>query len=238
MQFLSDKFHWTNPWIKLPLVAMGFICAALATTIAGLNWWRSHHQDHALNSVREALRPIQASPITIAPVPITVPFKVCGEATSWTRPSQAEQQREIRTLPRYTTGLDQEPLHGLYQRFQRQFIFTFTAYGISLRLEPIYLSGLWTVQSTLRNCYDPDRIARLNNGQLAEVWILLHRVVSLQWLGDRYVMVVEPAAKGVQFIQFPRSDRDPFLPLQVITRDGKSLDVFSSTTLVESAGTQ
>jgi hypothetical protein len=50
-------------------------------------------------------------------------------------------------------------------------------------------------------------------------------------------MVVEPTSQGVQFIQFPRRDVDPLLPLQVVTRDGKALDVFSST-LAELTGTQ
>ncbi len=237
MQFLPDKFHLTGYWARLSIVALGLTSTALATGIAGISLWRSQHRQQGISSVKHSLHSTHTPPPTMAVNVVDVPFRVCAEATAWVRPSPSEQQRELQSLPRYGSQIEQEPLLSLYQRFQNQFVFAFTTYGISLRLEPIYFSGLWTVQSTLRNCYDPDRIAQFNNGQLAEVWVLLHRVVSLQWVGDRYIMVVEPMSQGVQFIQFSRRDRGDILPLQVVTRDGISLDVFSGA-LAESPRTQ
>ncbi|MCS6813051.1 MAG: hypothetical protein NZ772_05690 [Cyanobacteria bacterium] len=237
MQFFLDKAHWTGFWLRLPILVILLGFAGLATSIAGINWWRTHQREHNLSAVHSALQPLKASLADPQLLTVDVPFEICAEATDWTRPSPQEQEQELQKLPRYATELNREPLRSLYQRLYNQSVFSFTAYGISLRLEPLYFSGLWTVQSILRDCYDPNRIAQLNNGQLAEVWVLLHRVVSVQWDGSRYVMTVEPTSRGVQFIQFPRFEHDPTLPLQVLTREGLSLDVFSNS-LVELSRTQ
>lgn len=237
MQFFLDKTYWAGFGFRLPILVILLGFAGLATGIAGINWWRTHQREHHLNTLHSALQPLKAPAVALQQIAIDIPFEVCAEATDWTRPSPQEQAQELQKLPRYATELDREPLRSLYQRLYNQSVFSFTAYGISLRLEPLYFSGLWTVQSVLRGCYNPDRIARLNNGQLAEVWLLMHRVISLQWEGDRYVMLVEPTSQGVQFIQFPRLEHEAILPLQVLTREGLSLDVFSNG-LVELSRTQ
>ncbi|HIK27238.1 MAG: hypothetical protein N3E45_06135 [Oscillatoriaceae bacterium SKW80] len=154
-----------------------------------------------------------------------IPFEICNEDENWERPSESEQIRQLQILPRYSSELNREPLKSLWQTFWNQNIFSFKSYGLSARQEPIYLSGLWTIIGSIWSCYDANRIAKLNSGESAEVWILLHRVISIKWTGDRYIMVVKPTKKGVQMIQFWRKEHQAHLPLQVITDSGEELKV-------------
>lgn len=164
--------------------------------------------------------------IAIAGQPVTeIPFKVCGEAQNWVRPAKADQLRKLQSLPRYVNDPHSRPLQSLSQRFWQQDVFSFTQYGLSLRVEPVYLSGLWTVEDTLWKCYTPTNVTQINTGKTAEVWVLSHRVTRLQWTGEQYVMTVQPARAGVQFIQFPRRESRSSLPLKVITEKGTKLTV-------------
>ena len=200
-----------NPFQKL------FRCSlvVLATSSVGL-------------AVAPPLKTSAYSPgaVAIAAQPtVDIPFKVCGEAQNWVRPTQADQVKKLQSLPRYSSELSGQPIKGLAQQFWRQEVFSFTQYGLSLRMEPIYLSGLWTVQDTLWKCYNADNVTQINAGKTAEVWVLSHRVTRLQWTGQQYVMVVQPAHTGVQFIQFPRRESRSSLPLKVVTETGTKLSV-------------
>lgn len=152
-------------------------------------------------------------------------FEICYEDENWERPSESEQIKQLESQPRYSSELNREPLKSLWETFWNQNIFSFKSYGLSARQEPIYLSGLWTIIGGIWSCYDANRIAKLNSGENAEVWILLHRVVSIKWIGERYIMVVKPTKRGVQIIQFSRKEHQAYLPLQVITDSGEELKV-------------
>lgn len=182
--------------------------------------WRLTHEVQSATYVQSP------GAIAIAVQPTTdMPFEVCGEAQNWVRPTQAEQLKKLQSLPRYADETTNKPLQRLTQRFWQQDVFSFTQYGLSLRMEPIYLSGLWTVEDTLWKCYNTTNITQINAGKTAEVWVLSHRVTRLQWTGEQYVMTVEPARTGAQFIQFPRRESRSSLPLKVITKKGTKLTV-------------
>ncbi|MGQ4648808.1 hypothetical protein [Lyngbya aestuarii] len=158
-----------------------------------------------------------------------VSYEICGESNTWRRPTETEQIRELQTIPRYGADLTREPLKSTLQTFRGQNIFSFTSYGLSSRIEPIYFSGLWTIEDTLFGCYDSSsRVAQINTGEIAEVWLILHRVVNLKWLDNHYVLVVEPTQQGVQFIQFSRKENQPLLPLEVVTENGRELEVIDA----------
>ncbi|PSB31903.1 hypothetical protein [Stenomitos frigidus] len=174
--------------------------------------------------LKTSAHPLGAVAIAAQPA-VDVPFEVCGEAQTWVRPTKAEQAKKLQSLPRYAGDLANQPLQGVAQRFWQQKIFSFTQYGLSLRMEPIYLSGLWSVQDTLWKCYNADNVTQINTGKTAEVWVLSHRVTRIRWTGEQYVMVVQPAQAGVQFIQFPRRESRSALPLKVVTEMGAKLTV-------------
>ncbi len=178
-----------------------------------------------LSAVRD--RPSNAGTIAAqltAAQPVSIPFKVCGASQTWVRPTRTEQLKKLQSMSRYS-GLNPKELQDLLQRFWQRDIFSFTQYGLSLRMEPVYLSGLWTVQDQLWPCYDSTRVNQINAGKTAEVWVLSHRVTRIQWTGQQYVMVVQPAKTGVQFIQFPRRESQSTLPLSVVTDQGSKLTV-------------
>ncbi|MBW4469026.1 MAG: hypothetical protein KME45_01330 [Stenomitos rutilans HA7619-LM2] len=171
-----------------------------------------------------SIQPSSAIAIAVQPA-AEIPFEVCGEAQNWVRPPRADQLKKLQSLPRYANDPNSQPLQSLSKRFWQQDVFSFTQYGLSLRVEPIYLSGLWTVEDTLWRCYNATNITQINAGKTAEVWVLSHRVTRIQWTGEQYVMTVQPSRTGVQFIQFPRRESRSSLPLKVITDKGTKLTV-------------
>lgn len=174
------------------------------------------------------------SAVITDPTIVELAFEVCSESPAWVRPDESEQMAYLEEMPRYGTALEQAPLRAVFENFWTESVFSFTSYGLSARQEPIYFSGLWTLLESdpiLDNCYNSDRIAQINDGQLAEIWVIGHRVRSVQWTGDRYVILVEPTATGVQFVQFPRQDHKPQLPVQVITEEDVELNVVSAETI-------
>ncbi len=149
---------------------------------------------------------------------VQVPFEICGESTTWTRPSEDEQNIKWWTFGRYA-NMDKE----LRQSFwTRNF---FVVYGhASPEFDVTNLSGLWTLpEGVQQKCFEPqchDAVLKLEK---AEVWVLLHAVKSVKRQDTIYVVVVEPTSRGAQFVQFPRPGQVP-LTLQFTTQDGRELD--------------
>ncbi len=154
-------------------------------------------------------------------------FEVCADVVDWQRPSAAEQAKQLGTDVRYDEALSGDPLKDASNQFWNHQVISFTTYGLSARMEPVNLSGLWTVADDLWGCYEGDAAEAINQGDRAETWLLNHRVSDLVWQGDRYIMTVEPAATGVQVVQFDRVDELASLPLEVVTANGEAVDVVS-----------
>ena len=159
-------------------------------------------------------------------------FEVCSTSPAWVRPAIEAQTQQIQSTGRYPDAKTDREIQKIIKQFWTRNVILFANYGISARVDPIYLSGLWTIPNTIdrisNKCYDSkQRIADLNSGKTAEVWLLLHKVRSVRWLDNRYVMVVQPARQGVQFIQFVRVEQQPTPSLQVISEDGRELEVIN-----------
>ncbi len=167
------------------------------------------------------------TPGTITPAVSTVEFEVCAAVDDWQRPSDADQDKHLGVDGRYDTALEDSELKRAVDRFWNYQAISFTTYGLSARMEPINLSGIWTAADDLWNCYEPDITVAINEGDLAETWLLNHQITNLQWEGDRYIMTVEPTATGMQVVQFDRVDSQPALPLEVVTASGSMVEVIS-----------
>ena len=72
--------------------------------------------------------------------------------------------------------------------------------------------------------YTEDERNAINEGGLAEAWVMHHRVVKRRWENDRYVMVVTPQPQGMQVVQFARHEAEAELPLEVITPQGVAIE--------------
>lgn len=155
-----------------------------------------------------------------------VSFDVCANVEAWQRPSDEVQAKQLSDI-RYGDSLESSSLKAASVQFWDHQVISFTTYGLSARMEPETLSGVWTAASEMVSCYEPETTVAINEGDRAETWLLNHRISDLQWQGDRYVMTVEPASTGMQVIQFDRVDELASLPLDVVTANGDAVDVFS-----------
>ena len=156
-----------------------------------------------------------------------VEFETCAAVEDWQRPSADEQSRQLEKDARYAMAEESDSSKAASSQLWDRQVVSFTTYGLSARMEPVSLTGLWTVDAEMQNCYTPETTMAINQGDRAEAWLLNHRIESLVWDGDRYVMTVEPTATGMQVVQFERGDELAALPLEVVTADGKAIAVTS-----------
>lgn len=156
-------------------------------------------------------------------------YLVCSEAANWQRPTVEQQQKQLTTDERYGELVNDKDFQELAQDLWHHHILSFTTYGLSARMEPINLSGLWSVADDIWNhCYSQGEGASINEGTLAEAWLMNYQVVDLQWQADRYVMFVEPSSQGMQVVQFARKEREPELPLTITTSQGVVIDHYDA----------
>jgi hypothetical protein len=158
-----------------------------------------------------------------------IPFNICSESQNWLRPTEAEHTSKLRSMKRYASSTKDGS--NYMRRIFSSKVFSFTMYGLSSRYDFYYLSGLWTYpEDDIWKCYKPKGvIAKINSGQLTDVWLFDHNVKKITWQNNRYVMLVEPTQKGVQFIQFPRIENQPSIPLKVVTLKGEELAIEKSS---------
>ncbi|MEM6520220.1 MAG: hypothetical protein AAF722_12925 [Cyanobacteria bacterium P01_C01_bin.70] len=159
--------------------------------------------------------------------PQAVAYEVCGELDDWERPSLAEQTTALRENPRYGAAIAADPLKSLFDKFWQESLITFTTYGLSARSEPIHLSGVWTGIEAMSTCYEGDRPAAVNAGELAEMWLIGYKIVDFSWTGEAYQLIVEPTSTGLRFVQFERLDSTEQLPIWVQAVDGSELTIAS-----------
>jgi hypothetical protein len=146
------------------------------------------------------------------------PFEICGESSAWVRPPEEEQTRKWWNSGRYA-GIGDEYLKRLWADD------FFVAYGnASTEFDLENLSGLWTLPADVRaKCLEPQRQEAVLKLQVAEIWALFHRVINIKRLETNYVIVVEAAANGVQFVQFSRPSEHKPLTLHFVTQGGEEL---------------
>jgi hypothetical protein len=159
--------------------------------------------------------------------PQSVEFEVCSHLPEWQRPDLEGQLAELANNPRYGEALNEEPLKELFDKFWQESVITFTTYGLSARTEPIYLSGVWTAIAEMDACYQGDRPEAINQGQLAEMWLIGHQVTDMVWTGTEYQVMVESSSQGLQFVQFERFESADTLPVVVIEANGEEITVAS-----------
>ncbi len=151
----------------------------------------------------------------------SVTAEVCSFQPEWERPSEDDQAKYIAADPRFAAALDTEPLKTAADSFWQHDVLSFTTYGLSARMEPMLLSGLWsTADQVWESCYGGDQATAINAGELAETWLVDYRLVAVEWEQDRYVMTVEPAASGLQVVHFNRVEAATPLPLQIVDVTG------------------
>lgn len=168
-----------------------------------------------------------AAPKQLDQQPGAIAVNVCLSLPDWQRPSEATQLKQLETMPNYGPALETDPLADIAKAWWEHTIFSFTTYGLSARTDPLYLSGVWTALDDIWNCYNGDQPEQINRGELAEMWLLHHRLVGLEWRDGQYLATVEPLSSGLQLIQFPRQESGQGLPLSIVTTTGQAIAVMS-----------
>ena len=181
-------------------------------------------QPSSLSSQGSSVIPVSQAAVTSPSVvdaePKAVSFEVCSHLPDWERPDWDTQMATLESNPRYRGALNEEPLKSLSEKFWTESVITFTTYGLSARTEPIFFSGIWTAIDAMDTCYQGDRPDAINQGQLAEMWLIGHRIVSIEWSGDHYQITVEPTPQGLQSVQFERLENQETLPILIVETDG------------------
>lgn len=157
----------------------------------------------------------------------SISFEVCANLPTWERSPKSVHLKQLQEMPRYGSALNDEPMRSLLADFWDHQVISFTTYGLSARTEPLYFSGVWTALEGTSVCYESNQPEQINAGSLAEVWLINHRLVDLQWENGHYTMTVEPTERGLQVVQFSRQESAPNLALDVVTPEGRSIEPFS-----------
>jgi hypothetical protein len=200
----------------------GLLALAIGVTVGGIQ-----SSSHLVNTA-EAVAP-QLQTTSTPEAEETTAFSVCSEATDWQRPNLDQQQKQLAADERYSTLLQDKDFQQVANQFWQHDVLSFTTYGLSARMEPINLSGLWSVADDIwASCYSHDEGSAINEGNLAEAWLMHHRVVDVQWQDDHYVMVVEPNNSGMQVVQFTRREAEAELPLTVVTSQGTAVEYYDA----------
>ncbi|MGG6238064.1 hypothetical protein ACQ4N7_05445 [Nodosilinea sp. AN01ver1] len=152
---------------------------------------------------------------------------ICVNLPDWQRPSDLAQMKQLEAMPTYGAAIQSDPLAEMVKTWWNHEIFSFTTYGLSARTDPLYLSGVWTAIDNTWDCYSGNQPEQINQGELAEIWLLHHRLVGLVWQNDQYLATVEPTDTGLQLVQFPRRESGQGLPLNIVTTTGQALAVMS-----------
>lgn len=160
-----------------------------------------------------------------SPEPQAIAFEVCSHLPDWERPSLEVQTTELSNHPRYSSSWQDEPLRSLFDQFWHGSAIAFTTYGLSARMEPTYLSGTWTAITAMEQCYSGDTPDSINQGELAELWLIGHIAQDLQWSGEGYEVTLKPTLTGLQVVQFARLETRATLPIQAFKPDGVAIPV-------------
>ena len=158
----------------------------------------------------------------------TISYSICSDLQAWQRPTTQEQQHKLATDPRYEEALEEEPLKAMSQTFWQHEILSFSTYALSARVEPMNFAGLWSVADQVwEACYTAETGEQISQGELAEAWLINHRVVGIEWQNDQYEITVQPASSGLQVVQFERLDSESELSLSVVRTNGQPVEVVS-----------
>lgn len=151
-----------------------------------------------------------------------VQYSTCNLNSSWVRPSEVDQAAKLNSLSSFR-GID-----FTSSEYWENDIFLLRLYGASALNSVVHLSGLWTIQDGIFECYSFSfDLEGASLGEAPVVWLLGYQIVGLSWQENTYVMQVEPVQSGAQLVQFSRIGNLSQFPLRIEnqeSRESASLD--------------
>jgi hypothetical protein len=156
--------------------------------------------------------PVQSTIRVYSMQSIIVPFTVCKQSTTWTRPTP-EDQAKIWNDPRYARPGVQNS-----HEWTHEFLLV-PPDSTSIQGEIEDEAGLWT-----EGTFDPkcDAPQYKQNDEWVMAWILLHRVRSIRASSSLYTITVDPTSKGFQSIIFKQLA--PNMTVRFVDPQGRVLE--------------
>lgn len=211
MTLANNRSFQIFKWVGLALSLVGVVACSEAIDLGQIS--------HSASSVvsEASIPPGDATTHLLSQTAEALVFTLCFESATWRRPSVENQLAQLEAMPRYGSAIYQEPLKSVFDGFVAYEVVSFTSYGLSARLEPLYFSGLGTVEADVLGCYDGNQPEAINNGETLELWVMNHRVEAIGWTGDRYRVTASPTDGGMQVIFVPRREQSLSPLIEVVT---------------------
>lgn len=162
-------------------------------------------------AIMAAGRPVQF-PSVYAIQPVNVPFTVCKQSTTWTRPTAEQQQATVWSDPRYAS------IGAKAYEWTHAFLLV-PPDSADMQGQVEDEAGLWTEGTWAPTCDKPEY---KNDDQWVMAWILQHRVTSIKAAGGVYTITVEPTAKGFESIIFKKLA--PKMSVRFVDPQGRVLE--------------
>jgi hypothetical protein len=145
----------------------------------------------------------------------SIPFQVCGESTTWVRPSP-EVQAKIWNDPRY------KDFARDHYTWTHDFLVILDPESTNEHGYLSDLSGVWTAipDQVMDKCSSSN--TRRSGYEWIEVWSLLHLVKEVRREANTYTITVEPLSRGFQWIFIRRLN--PSAVLRFVTTGGRELE--------------
>jgi hypothetical protein len=157
-----------------------------------------------------------------------VSFNICFDADKFLRPTPQAQLQYLRTdNPDRLHHLNDEEVLGFEAWKNNIFIFS-EYYGASELYDLTRQSGLWKLnqkeKENFRNCinqFAPDSRGRESN--LNQIWLFSYEIKSIQWTGEKYLVMVYPRTKGLQILHYPKVNASESNSVQIMNFQQKKL---------------
>ncbi|MEX1253536.1 MAG: hypothetical protein WEE64_04270 [Dehalococcoidia bacterium] len=154
----------------------------------------------------------------------TLPFAVCQQSDTWTRPPLDQQRASIWSLARYA-GRDEASLRATFD----EPAFTWEG-GNSELFDSWPLHGLWSTQDQrgVEPCAADGEVAE---GRYVDLYLLTYRARAVALRGSTYEVTVEASERGFQHIEFsnelyPSGGPPIAYSIRIVTDSGEHLGSF------------
>ena len=156
-----------------------------------------------------------------------LPFDTCVYSDTWTRPTLDEQIEFLRKRSRYD-NVNDDSLSQV-DSWTNDFLMYRQYYGMSGTEDTVRLTGLWSfkgfgeVHNSARGLRDCNSDFVRPDPDLMQVWAFSHQVRKVEWLGNRYRVIVKPTSKGLHIFQFPKPIRETEerrFPVEIVNENG------------------
>lgn len=162
-----------------------------------------------------------------------VTFDICLASENWNRPGANIQIAKLQAINRVIRGRYPQDFLNLKAKEWISDLMLFPGYyGASGGGDHNILSGIWSLPKKVLERKDKcsnqwAEVGAANSGDnyanpLIEFWLFKHRMKSIKWTGQEYIITVEPKNSGFQLGYFKNQSPEIF-SFKIVNTKGKFL---------------